>query len=36
MVYLHTKKYQCGYILEGLGMDHVGIFKAHLVYLMAI
>jgi hypothetical protein len=30
MVYFHTKKSQFGHILEGLGMENVGIFYDHL------
>jgi hypothetical protein len=26
VVYLHTKKYQFGYVLDGLGMETVEIF----------
>jgi hypothetical protein len=37
MVYFHTKqKSQLGYIFEGLGMEHVGMFYGHLEYFTAI
>jgi hypothetical protein len=29
------KKYQFEYILDGLGIENVGIFYGHLVYIMA-
>jgi hypothetical protein len=36
IVYFQTKKSQFGYILEGPGMENVGIFNDHLEYFRAI
>jgi hypothetical protein len=30
------QKYQFWYILEGVGMEYVGVFYGHLIHLMAI
>jgi hypothetical protein len=37
MVYFRTKNPNyVGYVLEGLGMDDVGVFSGHLEYFMII
>jgi hypothetical protein len=36
MVYFNNKNSQFGYILEGLGMENVGIYYDHLEYFTAI